>query len=71
MQSKKKLLQLKYGLPYGGLKELSKRTGLTRVTVYNIFEGKKANMQNVIKVVTESKKIISEFQELTGISANA
>jgi len=66
MQNNKKLSELKNGLPYGGLNELAERTGLTRTTIYNIFEGKKAVLKNVKKVVEESTKIISEYQELTG-----
>lgn len=70
MQNNKKLTQLKNGLPYGGLKELCKRTDLSRITIYKIFQGKNANMQNVIKVVQESEKIIAEYQELTGQKPN-
>lgn len=71
MQSNSKINELKNGLPHGGFKELVKRTGLTRTTVYNIFNGKKANMQNVKKVVEESTKIIAEYQELTGQNPTA
>lgn len=66
MQDKEKLTQIKNGLPFGGLKELSERTGLTRITIYNIFKGKKANMKNVIKVIQAGEKIISEYSEIMG-----
>lgn len=66
MKDKEKLAQIKDGLPLGGLKELTERTGLTRVTIYNIFKGKKAFMKNVIKVITEGERIISEYQEIAG-----
>lgn len=66
MQSVEKLTQIKNGLPLGGIKELCIRTGLSRLTILNILSGKKAVMQNVIKVITEGEKIISEYQEITG-----
>lgn len=66
MESNEKLMQIKNGLPLGGIKELCIRTGLCRLTIQNILSGKKARMQNVIKVITEGEKIISEYQELTG-----
>lgn len=71
MQNKTKLETLKNGLPHGGLNELAERTGLTRTTIYNIFDGKKAMLKNVKKVVEETEKIISEYQELTGQTPNA
>jgi len=66
MQSNEKLTQIKDGLPYGGIKELMNRTGLCRLTITNILSGKKAVMQNVVKVILEGEKIISEYHEVTG-----
>lgn len=66
MQSNEKLIQIKNGLPYGGIKELMNRTGLCRLTIQNILSGKNAVMKNVVKVISEGEKIISEYHEVTG-----
>jgi hypothetical protein len=65
MQNNIKITEIKNNLPLGGKVELSKRTGLTGQTVDNILNGKPARMKNVIKVIQEGEKIITEYKEVT------
>lgn len=65
MQNNKKIIEIKNNLPLGGIAELSKRSGLSSITISNIFKGKPCRMKNMEKVITEGNKIISEYKELT------
>lgn len=65
MQNNSKIPEIKKNLPLGSKILLVERTGLTKQTIDNILNGKTGRMKNVISVIVESEKIISEYKKIT------
>lgn len=64
MQIKEKLIEIGKKLPRGGMKEISRVTGLTEKTVSSILSGKRCRAANFIKVLEAAKIILQERREL-------
>lgn len=59
------IIELGNKLPLGSKNLIAKKLKISYKTVDNILKGKRARVTNVINVISEAKKIISEYKTVT------
>lgn len=59
------LKQIKKGIPHGGMKEIAKDLGISKVTLSRFFNGKiKVSKAKQIEILNGTAKYLKEVQEL-------